>query len=135
MVRFYQAFRNVKDKDLDPSMPVIGQRKYGDPNYVKGANSHGTKPIVFRTGKRIHLIAGHHNVWNRYKFTTSNDLLIGQHWQMADPCFCVERRLSRRKRFAEANLPKVYAYHDRTVTEEFILSECNAHLNDKELPT
>ena len=134
MVRLYQVFRNVKDEDLDPSKPVVGQRRYGDPNYVKGKNSRGTKPIVFRTGKRVHLMPGNHSVWNMYKFTVSKDVLTGQHWQMADPCFCVERRLSRKKRFSSATLPRGYAYHDITVTEEFILSECNAHLYDGELP-
>lgn len=133
-VRFYQAFRNVNDVDLDPSKPVIGQRKYGDPEYVKGKNSHGTKPIILRAGKKIHLMPGGHSIWNWDRHKTSNDVLFGQHWQMADPCFCVERRLSRKKRLMEATLPRGYAFHDLTVNEDFILSECNKHINDKELP-
>ncbi len=134
-VRLYQAFRNIKDVNLDSSRPIMGQRKYGDPKYVKGKNSHGTKPIIFRTGKRIHLMPGNHGVWNMYRYKVSKDILIGQHWQMADPCFCVARRMSRRKRLSDANLPIGYAFHDRNVTEEYILAECNAHLNDGELPT
>ena len=133
-VRFYQAFRNEKDQDLDPTKPPRGQRKYGDPDYVKGANSHQTKPIVFRSGKRVHLMPGHHGVWNFHKFKVSDDILTGQHWQMADPSFCVARRLSRKKRLSSATLPKGYAYHDVTVTEEHILNECKAHLNDNLLP-
>lgn len=133
-VRLYQVFRNIKDVDLDPTKPVLGQRMYGDTNYVKGKNSHGTKPIIIRTGKRIHLMPGNHNVWNMHRFTVSKDILTGQHWQMADPCFCINRRMSRRNRLHNANLPNGYAFHDCNVTEEYILSECNTHLNDGELP-
>jgi hypothetical protein len=134
-VKLYQVFRNVMDADLDSSKPIMGQRMHGDPNYVKGQNSHGTKPIILRTGKRIHLTPGNHWVWNIRRFVTSNDILIGQHWQMADPCFCITRRMSRKKRLNSAiSLPGGYAAHDLHVTEEYILSECNAHLNDGELP-
>ena len=133
-VRLYQVFRNIMDSDLDQFKPIMGQRMYGDPHYVKGHNSHGTKPIIMRTGKRIHLMPGNHGVWNMHRFTVSKDILTGQHWQMADPCFCVNRRMSRRKRLIDASLPNGYAFHDRSVTEEYILSECNAHLNDGMLP-
>lgn len=134
VVRLYQVFRNSLDADLDLSQPIEGQRRHGDPNYVKGRNSHGSKPIIIRTGKKIHLMPGNHNVWNKHRYTVSKDILIGQHWQMADPCFCVPRRLSRSKRLGDASLPTGYAFHDLHVTEEYILSQCNAHLNDGELP-
>jgi hypothetical protein len=133
-VRLYQVFRNEKDVDLDPSKPIKGQRKYGDPLYVKGKNSHGTKPIIMRAGRKVHLMPGNHGVWNMHRHAVSNVILAGQHWQMADPGFCVSRRISRRKRFGNSNFPRGYAFHDLNVTEEYILSECNAHMNDEELP-
>lgn len=134
-VRLYQVFRHKDDADLDPTKPVKEQRKHGDPNYVKGANAHGTKPIVIRTGCRVHLMPGNHGVWNLHRHKVSKDILIGQHWQMADPCFCVPRRMSRRKRFNAVDIPAHFATHDRNVTEEYIIGQCNAHLNDEEVPS
>lgn len=133
-VRFYQPFRHVTDSDLDPSISVFAQRRHGDPYVVKGQNREGKKPCVIRPRKRIRFMPGNHKIWNRHKYITSDTILLGAHWTMADPCFCVERRTKfRRDRMSEANLKLGHNVHDHNITEEAILQECADHLYDKEM--
>jgi hypothetical protein len=102
-VRLFQVYRNINDMDLDPSKPIKEQRRCGEPDVVKGQNSNGMKPIIVRTGKGIHWMPGCHKIWNRHKFTTSPDILLGTHWVMADPCFCIDRRITRPIRQSQRN--------------------------------
>lgn len=130
-VRFFQVYRHITDTDLNPKKPVWGQRMHGDPEVVSGSNRRGLKPIVVKTGvERLKWTPGFHKIWNRHKYITSNKALLGQHWTLADPCFCVERRVSRCNRQSQNNLKNGMDYHNNGVTVENVLAECKAHEND-----
>ena len=132
-VRFFQVYRNIDDDDLDPIVPVQLLRRYGDPDVVKGQNKHGTKPIVAKTGKKIKWMPGGHGVWNPHRFTFSPNKLIGAHWHMADPCFCIHRRLERQVRMSSSDIAKGHGSHNVGNTEQSLLDECNEHLYDKQV--
>lgn len=132
--RLYQVYRNINDRDLDSTKPVLGQRMCGDPFLIKGQNRHGKKPLVVRAKlPRMKWMPGAHNIWNRYKYKTSEDVLPGQHWIMADPCFCVKRRVERGERQSEVNKATGMACHNNDVTAEKVLAECKLHENDGEI--
>ncbi len=133
-VRLYQVYRNVNDKDLDPSIPTKIQRRHGDENAVKGQNKAGMKPIVVRTGlKNMKWMPGQHNIWNRHRYVTSSKILPGVHWMMADPSFCVERRMRGRMRQSKQNIIRGNSSHYNTITEEQVREELSQHLNDQRL--
>ena len=126
-------YRNVNDNDLDPSIPIKLQRRHGDANAVGGQNRSGTKPIVVRTGRKIRWLPGQHRIWNRHKYITSDVVLLGAHWIMADPSFCVGRRLRGKARQSKQNLLRGHSIHYNNLTEEQVWSELERHKNDPQL--
>jgi glycosyltransferase involved in cell wall biosynthesis len=133
-VMLYQVYRNRMDKDLDLDLPVIGQRIHGDPNISNGLNALYKKPIVVRSGKRLRWCPGCHRVIGAHKDVVfDNRMLVGAHWAMADPCFCIERRLSRRERISAINKARGMSWHNYDVTHESLLRECTKHLDDPEV--
>lgn len=132
-VRLFQVYRNINDMDLDPSKPIKEQRRCGKADVVKGQNANGMKPIVVRTGKGIHWMPGCHKIWNRHKFSTSPDILPGAHWVMADPCFCIERRLTRPIRQSQRNKDLGHSSHYNDIMIEGLVAEIEQHQNDGRL--
>jgi hypothetical protein len=130
-VRLFQVYRHVSDQDLDPNIPIQLQRRHGDPDHVKGNNKHGTKPLIARTGKRVHWTPGAHGIWNLHKHTVSTNILIGTHWTMADPCFCIERRLRGMHRQSDQNRLAGNGCHWNNVDREQVKSECIEHIFDE----
>lgn len=130
-VRLFQVYRHKDDEDLDPEKPIADQRRHGDANAVGGQNRGGQKPLVVRAGlSRMKWQPGHHNIWNRHKYVTSRVVLPGVHWHMADPGFCIERRLRGPLRQGEQNRLRGHGCHWNVVTEEQIVSELERHRND-----
>jgi hypothetical protein len=143
IANLYQVYRNIKDKDLDISLPAFPQRIYGDKN--TGENKCYNKPIVARGGLPIMWTPGNHFILvdqctQRYNsagvlpgnIRISDTPLMGSHWAMADPCFCVERRCKgRRDRQSKFNLENKMTVQNHNITEEQVLAECAAHLNDE----
>ena len=130
-VRLFQVYRHAEEPDLDPSVPVRLQRRHGDPGHVKGQNREGRKPIVVRTGlRRLKWMPGVHKIWNRHRYDTSPDVLIGAHWHMADPAFCVQRRLSRCARTSPKDIAKGHGCHNVGVIADEVLEECRSHSHD-----
>lgn len=132
-VRLYQVYRHANEKDLDPSIPIYLQRRHGDPDVIKGQNSHGTKPIIARRGRRVHWMPGIHSVWNPHRHTFADETLIGAHWCMADPCFSIDRRMRGMYRQGENNKKARMSYHNDFVDPELVRQECEQHRYDKEL--
>lgn len=133
-VRLYQVYRTVYDSDLDVNIPIGEQRRCGDAYAVKGNNRHGKKPMIVRGGlKKMKWQPGQHNIWNRHKWKTSDRVLLGSHWIMADPCFCIERRMRGKARQSQANVLRGNSCHYNTITEEQVIKELEEHKYDRRL--
>jgi len=132
--RLYQVYRTVNDSDLNIDLPIMKQRRNGDADVVKGQNRKGAKPIFVRTGlRKMKWMPGQHNIWNRHRYKTSLITLLGVHWMMADPCFCIERRMRGVKRQSEQNRIRGNSSHYDNLTEEQVRAELQQHLNDGRL--
>lgn len=133
-VRLYQVYRNHDDKDLDLALPIMEQRRHGDPGAVQGRNRKGAKPIIVRGGLNgMKWQPGQHNIWNRHKWKTSEQVLLGSHWMMADPCFSVARRMRGVMRQSEANRVRGNSSHYNTLTEQQVWDDINAHTHNQRL--
>ena len=129
----YQVYRNAKDSDLDPGSRVITQRRYGDPNMGDRFNALYRKPIIVRGGLPVWWSPGCRFIKTRDEIHTSPIMIRGAHWAMADPCFCIDRRLSRRYRISNYNKQNGMSWHNWGVTREGLQEQCDAHLNDPEV--
>ncbi len=133
-VRLYQVYRTVNDCDLDINLPIQEQRRNGDADVVKGQNRKGAKPIIVRTGLRnMKWMPGQHNIWNRNRYRTSDTVLLGVHWMMADPCFCIERRMRGVRRQSEQNRIRGNSSHYNSLTEEQVRLDLQQHFHDGRL--
>lgn len=133
-VRLYQVYRTAVDQDLDVNLPIKEQRRYGDADVVKGNNKAGAKPIVVRTGlKKMKWMPGQHNIWNRHRYITSEEVLLGAHWMMADPCFSIERRMRGVARQSAQNKIRGNSSHYNTLTREQVEMELQQHAHDGRL--
>lgn len=126
----YNVYRNRKDSDLVLEKGYLN-RRHGDINVKKGINKYYIKPIVVRSGHFFQWTAGMHSIQGMNFKRVGPHYFIGAHWAMADPCFCVERRVrGRRDRQSEVNLKSGLTKHNHYITEESVLEECEAHLDD-----
>jgi hypothetical protein len=146
VANLYQVYRHKDDKDLDPKMPAIYQRRHGDKN--TGKNQQYNKPCIAKTGLNICWTPGNHFIYHpetstRYNLPgsitdrgtkISSEVLLGAHWAMADPCFCIERRCKgRRDRQSKRNIEAKMTIQHHNITEAQVSEECNEHLNDGEV--
>jgi hypothetical protein len=126
----YQIYRNKIDSDLNPSLPPVPQRRYGDPNVTDGINKLYNKPILLRKGMYASWRHGcHHITAEGARFCPEK--LLGAHWSMADPAFSVERRVkNRRARQSRHNLEKQLTVQHHHVTVKSIMAEFACHSDD-----
>jgi hypothetical protein len=135
MVRahIWQVYRHRQDSDLDPGKPAVPQRRHGDPDRDHGINWLYRKPMVVRRALCPTFAVGNHEVtgFNLREAPLGWD---GVHWAMADSCFCVDRRVrGRRMRQSQANIQRKHTIQHHHCTEESVLAECEAHLDDPQL--
>jgi hypothetical protein len=102
----FQVYRHRTDKDLDPALPIIGQRIHGDPDVFSTAihphrdfNAHYIKPIVVRPSMAIRFAPGKHSLEG--KVNISSEFYIGAHWTMADQSIARCRRMNIKTRQSE----------------------------------
>ncbi len=135
VVTLYQIYRHATDKDIDPDLPAVPQRRHGDPNTTVGINSLYNKPILVRRGLDLAWEPGcHHLRKTRERLLAGPEYLPGAHWSMADPAFAVERRVkNRRERQSRNNLEKGLTMQHHTVTVAGIMAEFAAHAHDPQL--
>jgi len=137
-VDFFQAYRNVKDLDLDiNASSIIDQRPYGTKEFlIEGVSSSliYRKPILFSRRCGFVLEPGNHFVKKNASLSASSKFILGAHWMMADEKIAVKRRIKGRKlRQSQNNKKRGYTVQHWNVTEEEIRKECLAHLNDKKM--
>ena len=142
--QMWQVYRHRNDEDLDPNLPTVLQRRHGDPNVTEGVNARYTKPAIvkacldfeWRTGCHRIRFPRPENILTRLfgkisgKSRISPNKFYGAHWAMADPLFCIERRLGRQDRLSQNSLEKGYGSHYLQDEEERIWKELEAHLDD-----
>jgi hypothetical protein len=119
-VNLYKIYRHVSEADLDCNALIKDQRRHGGNGCYK--------PIIVRGGiPSLQWTPGNHNI-NR---PISDTGIIGAHWTMADPCFCVHRRAENRtNRNSAVNKKMGLGRHLNGVTMRDVLDECQAHEND-----
>lgn len=125
-VHLDHVYRHLSEADLDPSKPIMDQRRHG---YHEALYD---KPIVARGGRNFTWGVGNHSLKGNAKFSPFS--LLGAHWANADPCFCVQRRVrDRSQRMSPRNLSKGWTSRQWNLTEEAVLKECGEHANDSRL--
>lgn len=120
--RSLPGYRNRLDKDLDPAIDAVPQRRYGDPNITSGINKLYRKPCLTRNHLPISYGLGNHGIIRASSpLKYSEEHLLGAHWVNADPVYVFERRLKNRKeRFGKRNLEKKWSIQHIRATEESI---------------
>lgn len=134
-VMLYQVYRHITDKDLDPDLPAVPQRRHGDPNISVGINALYKKPILVRGNLSINWEPGCHSIrYGRDPRAVAPHHVLGAHWAMADPQFAMERRLKNRKaRQSQNNLNKQLTVHQHTITAKELTEDFKRHMNDPQL--
>jgi len=130
-VQLFNVYRHKDDKDLNPYLPPVPQRLHGiaDPRDKK--NKRYNKPCVAKLETDISYGVGAHTYKANNKIRPTFGKLAGAHWVMADKTIALDRRIKgRRDRLSNINLNKHFGAHNMKVTEEEILQELEAHLDD-----
>jgi hypothetical protein len=130
----FQVYRHRTERDLDPSLPIIGQRIHGDPEVFSAVprqnrdyNAHYVKPIVVRPSRDICFTPGNHSLEGNAN--VSPEFYLGAHWNMADQAIALVRRMQMRARQSERQKALKMGWQNRNVTEEWIREECDRHLD------
>ncbi|MFC2067708.1 glycosyltransferase family 2 protein [Chloroflexota bacterium] len=131
----FQVYRHRTDKDINPSLPTIGQRIHGDPDVFstaerpnKPANVLYIKPIVVRPSREIRFNPGKHSLEGNMNI--SPEFYMGAHWNMADQSIAIVRRMQIKARQSERQKVLGMGWQHTDVTEEWIREECERHLDD-----
>lgn len=125
MVNFISSFRHRNDKDLDPDLPVVPQRRHG----LVGEG----KPCVARTGLGVTWKIGCHHLVEPLPpgLRVVPQTLHCAHWSMADAAFCFKRRLrDRKERQSQRNIEHGMDCHNHGITLKDLKAIVDSHLDD-----
>jgi len=94
-VKLGTVYRQSFENDLRIDLPIKEQRRYGvfDLRYQK--------PIIVKSKLNIQWCVGNHvilennNYYIKQKDYTDYNI-YGAHWSMADPCYCIDRKIKNR---------------------------------------
>jgi hypothetical protein len=124
-VDLYRIYRHRTDEDLVLEKG-IWQRRYGAGYFLK--------PIIVRSHKKFSWHPGFHRLYKEEPMRESVKYrLRGSHWTMADPCFCIERKVKQSARQSKKNLETGSSKHLHFITEAELRAECEAHLDDSQV--
>lgn len=122
-VIFGTVYRHITEKDLDLEKSVMDQRRYG----ILG----GAKPLIAKGKPDVLWSVGNHEssiIPGPY-----TGILLA-HWCMADPCFCIDRRiLNRVPRYSERNKSMGFSSHVSNCTREDLEEQCRIHEGDERM--
>jgi len=132
-VNYWMVYRHRSEKDLDPSLPALPQRRYGDPKQGEGYGfALFNKPAIARRSLNPQWGIGNHWIFTDAPFKSS--IINGAHWAMADAEIAIKRRVrGHQKRQSTNNKAGGLCVQHWTITEEEIRAECVAHLDDARL--
>ena len=135
----WQIYQHESDSRLDPTKPLLRQRRNGDPAI---ANCY-IKPVVARTGIDILWGYGNHSVvldskfmsWNTPNVDVMNeyyasvkpaDMLQGAHWKLFDLDETIRRRIQNRtNRQSQFNIKVGLTHHHHKTCIDDIITEYN----------
>jgi len=124
------VYRNRTDRDLDPTLPAIWQRRHGCPDR---SFCGCVKPAIVRPAAGIAFSIGGHNCSARTG-GMSNIRFDGAHWLNADLDIAIQRRMrGRRERVSKRSLDDGMGSQHFDITEEAIRAECNKMLDSPQL--
>ena len=128
-VPFFQPHRHKDDADLDNNLPAVPQRRHGT---FEANGIFQSKPCVARAGQDICWKVGCHAVSSGSKqLNIIPDVIFCSHWNMADPCFVIERRLKNRKhRQSRNNIERNMDSHNHAITIQKLQAEFALHADD-----
>jgi len=139
VAKMWNVYRRYDDKDLDVNnTPVIMQRRHGiSHRYTSGDLVRlCNKPCIRRTNSNVSYTPGQHYIF----YKEFNDCQInhrspwwfdGVHWSMADPVFCLKRRIQdRTERISKENQIRGLGGHFKGLNYAKVAQECVTHAND-----
>jgi hypothetical protein len=128
---FWNVFRHRGDKDLDPTLPAIWQRRHGWPDR-SGVGC--IKPTIFRPDAGISFGTGRHACSSKSNGGTSSIRFDGAHWLSADPVLSIQRRMRGRREHMSANtLTAGWGSQFFNITEREIRKQCASLLDGPQL--
>jgi len=129
---FWNVFRHRDDKDLDPTLPAIWQRRHGWPDR-SGAGC--VKPSVFRPAAGVSFGIGSHTCSIPVgRGVESSIRFDGAHWLSADPVLSIQRRMrGRREMVSKRTLNDGMGSQFFDITEKAIREQCDSLLDSPQL--
>jgi hypothetical protein len=140
-VPMWDVFRHQQDRDINRNFQPVMQRRHGI--RLGHFKTCIVRPTLIKTGQASfgvgchalcwHLTMGMCAPWSVNLTSPWAGPWTGVHWSLADPCFCIKRRLEDRKhRLSERNLIHRYGRHCLK-TEQQLIAELKAHENDPQI--
>jgi hypothetical protein len=124
------VYRHRTDRDLDPTLPTIWQRRHG---YQDRTFFGCVKPAIVKPSAGITFSIGGHNC-SALKGGISRMRFDGAHWLNADPAIAIQRRMrGRRERVSDRSQRNGMGSQHFDITEEAIVAECNKFLDAPQL--
>lgn len=130
----WQVYRHKTEIDLDPTIPVMNARRFGDPDRDGMPNRLYKKPCIIRAGCGIEWEVGCHYFHSGHDISVSKTRFDGAHWAMADAGIAIKRRKRfRREVLSRDDVERQFSSHNYDITNEQIIRICKQHLNDPQL--
>jgi len=129
-VKFFKVYRHITEKDLDPSVPVLSQRQYGDSIIISKAS---INPRIVRPELGVKWTTACHNFESNDEIKISNKFFLCSHWRFADVDMAIKRIIYNRKDRQCERYRRRKKRMERAGTENIIIEECEKHLNDPKM--
>lgn len=130
----WQVYRHKTEIDLDPTIPVMNARRFGDPDRDSMPNQLYKKPCIIRAGCGIEWEVGCHYFHSDHEISVSKTRFDGAHWAMADANIAIKRRKRfRREVLSRDDVERKFSSHNYDITDDQITRICKQHLNDPQL--
>ena len=127
---FWNVFRHRNDRDLDPTLPAIWQRRHGWPDR-SGVGC--IKRSIFKPDAGILFGIGCHSC-SISRGSVSSIRFDGAHWLSADPVLSIQRRMrGRRENISKNSLASGMGSQFFDITEREIRTQCASLLDAPQL--
>jgi len=126
------VYRHYTEKDLDPSLPTVPQRRHGGAYTIwKGMGDKYLKPTIVKPEVGVRWYPGDQRIHANNKVIISSTVWDGVHWQMADVEHAIKRNHKNESRLSEENIKNNWGV--KKFTPEMIRKECESHLHDPQV--
>ena len=129
-VKFYKVYKHITEKDLDVSLPILSQRRHGNP-IIKPQVS--INPRIVRPEIRIEWTTACHNFAPNDKIKIARKYFLCSHWRMADVDLAIKRLIYTRQDRMCKEIRVQKKRMERMLTKNEIIEECENHSRDPRL--